>query len=245
MNIKDFILGYVIGKNDGGGGGSSVDVEPLSATQNGEYSEEGVAYSPVTVDVPNSYTAGDEGKVVSNGALVAQSSDTVTANDTYDTTLINSLTVNVSGGASPWTLVTEQDEAISTTSTTETTAATIECGSSICTKDKIVWVHIRDKAGKREGYFYGTDAFFINIDKANNDTSVPFNKPAALSLRYGSSIYSGYAGMYGVYGYSISSTGQLIIKSRYNSTNSKTIDGTYSIKVYTLDLPAGTTLFDS
>lgn len=200
MNIKDFIMGYLIGKQDGGGG-SGVDVEPLTVTENGEYSEEGVAYSPVTV--------------------------------------------NVSGGASPWALVTEQDEAISTTSTTETTAATIECGSSICTKDKIVWVHIRDKAGKREGYFYGTDAFFINIDKANNDTSVPFNKPAALSLRCSSSIYSGYAGMYGVYGYSISSTGQLIIKSRYNSTNSKTIDGTYSIKVYTLDLPAGTTLFDS
>jgi hypothetical protein len=50
--------------------------------------------------VPNSYSAGDEGKVVSNGALVAQSSDTVTTNNTYDTTLINSLTVNVSGGGS-------------------------------------------------------------------------------------------------------------------------------------------------
>lgn len=97
MNIKDFILGYVIGKNDGGGG-SSVDIEPLSVTQNGEYSEEGIAYSPVTVEVPNTYAAGDEGKVVSNGALVSQSSDTVTQNDTYDTTLINSLTVNVSGG---------------------------------------------------------------------------------------------------------------------------------------------------
>lgn len=97
MNIKDFILGYLIGKGDGGGG-SSVDIEPLSVTENGEYSEEGTAYSPVTVDVPNSYTQSDEGKVVSNGALVAQSSDTVTENDTYDTTLINSLTVNVSGG---------------------------------------------------------------------------------------------------------------------------------------------------
>lgn len=49
-------------------------------------------------NIPNSYSASDEGKVVSNGALVAQTSDTVTANDTYDTTLINSLTVNVSGG---------------------------------------------------------------------------------------------------------------------------------------------------
>ena len=56
------------------------------------------SYQYADVAVPNSYSAGDEGKVVSNGALVAQTSDTVTANDTYDTTLINSLTVNVSGG---------------------------------------------------------------------------------------------------------------------------------------------------
>jgi len=48
MNIKDFIIGYLIGKQDGGGGAS---VEPLTVTENGEYSEEGVAYSPVTVNV--------------------------------------------------------------------------------------------------------------------------------------------------------------------------------------------------
>lgn len=56
------------------------------------------SYASADVSVPNSYSAGDEGKVVSNGALVSQTSDTVTTNDTYDTTLINSLTVNVSGG---------------------------------------------------------------------------------------------------------------------------------------------------
>ncbi len=63
--------------------GSNIDVE---------------SYKYADVAVPNSYSAGDEGKVVSNGALVAQTSDTVTTNDTYDTTLINLLTVNVSGG---------------------------------------------------------------------------------------------------------------------------------------------------
>lgn len=50
--------------------------------------------------IGNQYSASDEGKVVSSGALVSQTSDTVTTNDTYDTTLINSLTVNVSGGGS-------------------------------------------------------------------------------------------------------------------------------------------------
>ena len=55
-------------------------------------------YASASVNVPNSYAAGDEGKVVSNGALVAQSSGSTTQNGTVDTTLINSLTVNVSGG---------------------------------------------------------------------------------------------------------------------------------------------------
>lgn len=67
-----------------------------SITENGTYDV--TQYASASVSVPNTYSAGDEGKVVSNGALVAQTSDTVTTNDTYDTTLINSLTVNVSGG---------------------------------------------------------------------------------------------------------------------------------------------------
>lgn len=68
----------------------------VNITQNG--TTDVTQYASANVNVPNSYAAGDEGKVVSNGALVAQGSDTVTANDTYDTTLISSLTVNVSGG---------------------------------------------------------------------------------------------------------------------------------------------------
>jgi hypothetical protein len=82
-------------------GGSAV-IESKNITANGTYTApSGVdGYNPVTVNVPNSYSATDEGKVVSNGALVTQGSDSVTQNGTVDTTLINSLTVNVSGGAS-------------------------------------------------------------------------------------------------------------------------------------------------
>ena len=48
----------------------------------------------------NSYADGDEGKVVSNGVLVSQTSATYTSNNTYDTTLVSSVTVNVAGGGS-------------------------------------------------------------------------------------------------------------------------------------------------
>ena len=52
-------------------------------------------YSSVTVDVPNTYTAGDEGKVVNNGALVSQTSTSATTNGIVDTTLNNSIDINV------------------------------------------------------------------------------------------------------------------------------------------------------
>jgi hypothetical protein len=75
---------------------SAVDSGTKNISSNGLHDVTG--YESASVSVPNSYVAGDEGKVVSNGALVSQTSDTVTENDTYDTTTISSLTVNVSGG---------------------------------------------------------------------------------------------------------------------------------------------------
>lgn len=47
------------------------------------------------VNVPNSYAAADEGKVVLSGELVAQTSTTKTANGTYDTTENNEVIVDV------------------------------------------------------------------------------------------------------------------------------------------------------
>ena len=55
-------------------------------------------YNHVDVNVPNTYTQSDEGKVVSNGELVAQTTkpDVIVKNGAYDTTLYNSVNVNVS-----------------------------------------------------------------------------------------------------------------------------------------------------
>lgn len=69
-----------------------------SVTANGTYnpaSDSADGYSGVTVNVPNTYTASDEGKVVSSGNLVSQSSKSITQNGTHDTTMNNSVSVDV------------------------------------------------------------------------------------------------------------------------------------------------------
>lgn len=95
-------LEHVIFANSGGGSATLIE---KSVTQNGVYNaadDSADGYSKVTTNVPNSYAAGDEGKVVSGGALVAQSSGTATQNGTVDTTLINSLTVDVRGSGTDY-----------------------------------------------------------------------------------------------------------------------------------------------
>ena len=79
-------------------GGTPTGTKEIEITENGTTTENvaGYAYAEIDVNVPNTYAAGDEGKVVEQGELVSQSSATYTANNTYDTTLINSVTVNVS-----------------------------------------------------------------------------------------------------------------------------------------------------
>lgn len=74
------------------------NIGEVTLTENGEYLAEDLGYdsiSDITVEVPNTYDASDEGKVVNNGNLVSQSSTTKTSNGTYDTTLNDEVVINV------------------------------------------------------------------------------------------------------------------------------------------------------
>lgn len=90
------------------GGASAPNLGSKTITANGTYlasSDNLDGYDEVTANVPNTYVASDEGKVISNGALTAQTSTTFTANGTYDTTLNNEVIINVPS-SSP-TLITK------------------------------------------------------------------------------------------------------------------------------------------
>ena len=75
---------------------SAVDTGTKNITANGN-NQDVVGYAAVNVAVPNSYSAGDEGKVVSNGALVSQTAHAdvtpTTSDQTIDTTTNNSIKV--------------------------------------------------------------------------------------------------------------------------------------------------------
>lgn len=141
------------------------------------------------------------------------------------------------GGGSSWTKIGNTTElTVNMTSTSAASAGTIALGSAYYTKDKIIYVRIRDKSGKRNGYFYGSDTYFMNYWKANGATTT-LSVCAQCCYRYNNSALAATAGAYGVYGYSINSSGTLTIRKRYNSTNTLTINSTYTIDVYELTPP--------
>lgn len=140
------------------------------------------------------------------------------------------------GGGTGWTKISSTELTVNTTSTSAASAGTIALGSSAYTKDKIIYVRIRDKSGKRNGYFYGSDTFFMNWQNANGSTTT-LSVVAQEYYRYNNNALTGAAGAYGVYGYSLNSSGTLTIRRRYNSTNTLTINSTYTIDVYELTPP--------
>ena len=147
------------------------------------------------------------------------------------------------GGGSNWTLLGSKAITVSTTSTSATSAGSIECGTAAYTAANVIWVHIRGQAGKRNGYFYGSDAIFINHYKANGGDTT-FSAPAVEYIRVSSSgSYTTATGSYGVYGYSITRDGKVTIRQRYNSTYTLTINDTFDCEVYALTLPTGKRLF--
>jgi hypothetical protein len=148
----------------------SVEVEPdlttKSITENGTYnaaSDNADGYSAVTVDVPNSYAASDEGKVVSNGALVAQTSTSVSQNGTINTTTNNSVTVNVAN------TYTQADEG-----KVVSNGALVAQGSDTVTQNGVIdttlinslTVNVAASGGavKLEHNYTGGDAYIIETD---------------------------------------------------------------------------------
>lgn len=159
--------------------------------------------------------------------------------------------VNISKSESNCKLIASTTYQVNTTSTTSITVGTFSTGdTSIWTSDKMVYVKIRRKNSRENGYYFGSDCIFSINAPGNNLTATESY------LMYGTSYYQNSAGNlinynlqrtaanatvqgYGVYATKVYSNGDIDINARYDSSYTLRIDGTFYVDVYLLDWPGG------
>jgi len=192
--------------------------------------------------ITGTYSGGGGTLQAKTGITPLITSQTITADSGYDG--LSSVQIDAIPASLRFVLLGSGTLTVNTTSTSAASAGTIDCGSAAWDKTKIIYVRIRDKAGPRAGYFYGSDAFFTNYQQANSSTST--NTYAARSGYFynSSNAWATASSSYGVYGYSISSAGVVTVRRRYNSSYG-TINGNFLVQVYAIGFPDGYSPFDT
>lgn len=220
MDLYNLVLSAKLTKGEGG----DISVDSLSVTENGTYTApSGHAYSPVTVSVPQP-----------SGSI------SITENGTVDVAQYASANVNVSGGGgSSYTLLSSEEVEISENATTETSVKSITVNGTDWKDKGFLMVVIRDKNGAERDHFYWS----IVVVPIAGSTSV-----MRMSGRFDGASQNPptttFISAYGVYVKSIGAAlnGNITfnIYSRYSSTTSGSIIGTYTVDVYLCDyLPIG------
>jgi hypothetical protein len=143
-----------------------------------------------------------------------------------------------------YTKLAETELTLNTTNTSAVLVGTINVPiADIWTSNEVIYVAIRDKAGKRSGYCLGSDTWFAN---ANAAEGVQSNFTAAARVNYTceNDLYKArsMSTSYGVYAGYISPNGAVSVYTRYNAAYG-TINGTYKVEVYKLAFPDGVSPF--
>lgn len=147
--------------------------------------------------------------------------------------------ISEGGGGGSYKLLASKEFTVSTSSSQESSVGTVTVDGG-WTSDAIIYVKVRDKAGKRNGYFRGSDGFVINYYAANGTTSSPNATRLVTGVNSGGT-FAQSTSSYGVYLSSYSKgTGDGVatatIKAKYSSSYG-TINGTFLVEVYALSWP--------
>lgn len=148
--------------------------------------------------------------------------------------------------ASPWKFLGRGEVTVSTEDTAAARVTDLDMPGAY-DNHKYIYCRVRDKAGRRPGYFYGADSFWANATKENGGTGAVthagryvyrVNDDGTLTA-----VSVGGTTGYGVYGYNITSADKVGVNRRYHATYTPIIDGTFTVEVYALDPPTGKTVF--
>ncbi len=141
--------------------------------------------------------------------------------------------------ASSYVKLAEQEFTVNTENTTavQIGTITIDPASDVFTSAYYIFVKIRDKAGKRAGYFLGSDAIYPNAIAANGSTTSTNVAGRVLYSYTANNEFACVSSAYGIYPNLITSAGYITIYSRYHSTYSLTLNGTYKVEVFALKYP--------
>ena len=177
--------------------------------------------------------------------LRPQGTKSITENGTgIDVTEYATADVSVAG----WTLLASEEFTVNTTSTSNTSVGDITLNlTDYNDPQTVLWVHIRDKAGMRSGYHYGSDTIFFHYQLASGTTSSVTTRPVVNFKASSATAYAAAASAYGVYAYRLyysEANHYVQIYSRYNSSTTGPINGTFKCDVYKLSMPSGVTLFE-
>lgn len=239
---SDVASGKIYFKSDG-----------TQSTGTGSGGGSGTAYIHDTTDA-----AGGTIREITTDAEITVNSLSVTANGTYTApsgTLYDEVDVSVSGGGGGGVVLLASHEInVSTASTDQISLGNVAGTTDARTADALIYVRVRDKAGKRAGYFYGSDNYFVMKETASGSITAENSIMCSAIMYTADNSFTGYtfairqgvgtSDRAGIYPGGMYSQGNIGMYAKYNASNTGTIDGTFAVDIFAITTPDGIKPFE-
>ena len=207
----------------------------------GTVSNHSVSITPSVTNTTGYITGGTKNgtAVTVNVAELESGTKTITENGTgISVSGYSAVDVAVPSSGSSYSLLHSEEIEVSTTSTSATTEKTITLPVADY-NSKMFFITVTDKAGPRSGYFYKSVIIWDSTSAGDTANSYRLGSQVIWCNSSGK-VEATSTSQYGVWCYIYIFNGdstKFYVKSRYNSSYSGTIDGTYLVEIYGLSWP--------